>query len=275
MASLARTLRRAQPRLGTYVEVEAAAPADEAGAAIEAAFAGIARVEAEMSFHDPASALSRLNREAWAGPQPVSPWLERVLRAAQALHRDSGGTFDPSVAGHLVAAGLLPPPVGPVPDPAARFDDVVIEPGRVRFRRRLWLDLGGIAKGFAVDVAVLTLRRLGIRTGLVNAGGDLRVFGPEPRTIHRRAADDPGRLEPIGQLASGACATSAGTVSAEGAAPWPVFRAGGARLTRDGSVTVIAPRCLLADGLTKIAALMPAHEAAPILNRYGARRVAS
>lgn len=267
-----RTLRRAQARLGTFVEIEADACGD--AAAIDAAFAAIARVEREMSFHDPASALSRLNRAAWQGPQPVSPWLERVLRTGRRLHRDSGGVFDPSVAGHLVAAGLLPAPDGPEPDPRACFGDVLIEPGRVRFLRRLWLDLGGIAKGFAVDAAVLTLRRLGLRAGIVNAGGDLRVFGPEPRTIHRRDADDPGRGVPIGRLASGACATSGGDFSAGAADLWPVFAPCGARLTRRGSVTVIAPRCILADGLTKVAALMPAKEAARVLDRYGARLVA-
>src|SRR5581483_5100056 len=65
---------------------------------------------------------------------------------------------------------------------------------RVRFRStEVMIDVGGIAKGFAVDRAVAALRDFGIPGGMVNAGGDLRAFGVEPRAVHVRDPRDPGR----------------------------------------------------------------------------------
>ena len=59
--------------------------------------------------------------------------------------------------------------------------------GRVRFERPdVAVDLGGIAKGFAVDRAIEVLRAQGISRALVNAGGDLAAFGPEPHLVHIR-----------------------------------------------------------------------------------------
>ena len=56
----------------------------------------------------------------------------------------------------------------------------------MRYAKRLWLDLGGIAKGYAVDEAVRVLQRQGLRAGIVNAGGDLRCFG-SVETVAKRA----------------------------------------------------------------------------------------
>jgi len=73
----------------------------------------------------------------------------------------------------------------PAPDQVAAFDplgswrDIELgQDNRVRFRRRLCVDLGGIAKGYAVDRALEMLPALGAVQACVNAGGDLAVFGP-------------------------------------------------------------------------------------------------
>src|SRR5215831_4299546 len=104
------SLRRARPLLGTFVEIAAsgAASADMEDA-VEAAFAAVARVHRLMSFHDPGSDVSRLNREAKAGAVAVDPWTFEVLEIAQDLHRRSGGAFDIAVAPLLQYLGLLPP----------------------------------------------------------------------------------------------------------------------------------------------------------------------
>lgn len=270
-------IRRIRPALGTYVEITAevqpAAPL--AKAAVDAAFLAVERVTREMSFHDPTSGLSRLNRSAHREEQAVSPWLMRVLRTARELHRLSGGVFDPAVGARLVRAGLLPEPEGaPAPDLDASYADVLLlGDDRVRFSRPLWLDLGGIAKGFAVDVAVLTLRRFGVRQACVNAGGDLRVFGPEPQPILRRQPGQPSSAVEIGRLSNGACATSAGYFATGGAGDWAIVHPGGGHVQRDESVTVIAPRCLWADALTKVAALMPAAECVPLIRHFHAHLV--
>ena len=80
------------------------------------------------------------------------------------------------------------PPRGETPaaDSAGWRDIELVDGNGVRFARPLRVDLGGIAKGYAVDLAVRTLQELEIDRIAVNAGGDLRIAGLQPRTIHLR-----------------------------------------------------------------------------------------
>src|SRR6266849_3482332 len=99
MATKPDSLRRAQPLLGTLVEIAAAggAPADRE-AAVAAAFAAIARVHRLMSFHAADSDVGRLNREAAMRPIGVHAWPYLVLETAAELPRRSQGAFDIAVA---------------------------------------------------------------------------------------------------------------------------------------------------------------------------------
>jgi thiamine biosynthesis lipoprotein len=266
-------IARCRPLLGTYVEIRVREPRHAcAFLALEHAFAAVEQVQALMGFHDPASDLSRLNRFAHGHPQHVHPWTHRVLRLAARLRRESAGVFDPAVAPRLVENGLLPRPDGaPEPDRHATMLDVeLLEHSRVRFRKPLWLDLGGIAKGFAVDAAVATLRAHGVRTGAVNAGGDLRVFGEESQSVHLRDPAQPARTRPLGALRNGACATSGGYFMEEREGGWATFDPRGGPRRRSGSISVVAPRCAVADALTKIVALAPASLTRVLLRRYRA-----
>ena len=101
-------IRRARPLLGTLVEVRATAPtAAQAKRALHAAFAAVVRVQELMSFHDPASDLSRLNRAAARQAVRVHAWTHLVLRRAQKLHAATGGLFDIATAPALVRGGWL------------------------------------------------------------------------------------------------------------------------------------------------------------------------
>ena len=117
-----------------------------------------------------------MNRDACYKRVRVHPWTWRVLKSAQEFSRNTDGIFDITMAGQLVKWNYLP-------RYGARFGrgswrDIIFEAtGHVRFRRPLLIDFGGIAKGFAVDRAVEILKRNGVMAGIVNAGGDLRVFG--------------------------------------------------------------------------------------------------
>jgi thiamine biosynthesis lipoprotein len=271
-------VERARPLLGTVVSLRVEGPAARIDAAIDAAFAAIAAVQRGMSFHDPDSELSRLNREGARVPQPVGAALWRVLRASLALARASDGRFDPSIGGRLVQWRQLPAPadIGAI-DLAADWRDVELgRDRRVRFRRPLWLDLGGIAKGHAVDRAVAALRAAGMDAGIVNAGGDLRAFGGALETIRVRDPAAPASARPLLQLRNGAVATSAGYFSAatvDGVARTAlVDTRHDASLGEGMSVTVCAPRALWADALTKIV-LADAEAARPLLRRLRAEAV--
>lgn len=266
-------LERARPLLGTVVALRAEGPRACVERGIARAFAAMTLVQQAMSFHDPQSMLSRLNRHACDEAQTVDAQTWRVLRAALALARASAGRFDPTVGGPLVGWGHLPAPAQAKVDPAADWRDVVLGRGRrVRFRRPLWLDLGGIAKGYAVDRAVAALRAAGAHAGVVNAGGDLRAFGDTREVVRVREPSDPTLARPLLQLREGAVATSAGYFSTLAGRSALVDTRAGRSLGHGVSVTVCAPRALWADALTKVV-LADADAAIPLLHRLHAQAV--
>lgn len=272
-------LRRARPLLGTLVEIAIhdQLPRTDAELAIDRAFAAVARVHALMSYHDPQSELSRLNREGCMRAVTVSDETWRVLTAAQQLSTASDGLFDITVAPLLTQAGFLPRQI--VESQACShggWRDVELLPGqKVRFARRVRLDLGGIAKGFAVDQAIESLRDAGVMTGEVNAGGDLRVLGRSKHGVYLRHPGQPTSLLPV-MSHHAAAATSAGYFQHrhhDGRACCPIVHAG-TRTLCDArrSVTVFADQCLIADGLTKILYADP-ERGSSVLERFRARAV--
>lgn len=272
MRSASNRVRRARPSLGTFVEITARGD-DEAKlhSAIDRAFNAITRVDRQMSFHQSASDVSRINREAFQHKVSVDPWTWRVLRAAQKLSCESDGIFDITVARKLMQWKYLPRRYRNVSE--GNWRDIVLEKNcTVRFRQRVIVDLGGIAKGFAVDRAVEALKRAGVPSGVVNAGGDLRGFGLKSELVHLRR---PAPMRPAGaiKLCERALATS-GIYFAQ-------KRCGGAMVNSllDGrscrssrkliSVSVAASACMIADALTKIAFVLR-EKSVPLLAQYHA-----
>ena len=268
---------RARPLLGTLVEIGASGPDPRAvPAAIEAAFAAVARVHALMSYHDPDSDVSRINREAVNRPVTVAAQTWQVLAAATDMARASEGLFDVTIAPTLARFGLLPRHRDcPRAHGAARWPHVDLLPGhRVRLARPLRIDLSGIAKGYAVDRAIDALRQAGMTVGRVNAGGDLRAFGDTAQTLRVRRLDAPTATLPLVNLRNGACATSAAYFSARRHQGQPVCALidplTRAPCNMNRSVTVLAPNCMTADALTKVVHADPLR-ALPVLARFGAR----
>lgn len=268
MPSCSPGIERAKPLLGTRVAVRVHGLATRAAhEAIDAAFAEVAAVHALMSFHEPHSDVSRLNREAHNGRVGVDARTRAVLDRALDISERSAGAFDVTVAPVLVSRGLLPRPDGEDADRAATWRDIVLEAdGSVRFRRSLWIDLGGIAKGYAVDRAMEALKAFGLQRASVNAGGDLAVIGRE----HVRLAPEPYAEEtvPLVEIADGAVASSCGRTGAAHVDPSgrpagssPVF------------ACVMAPSCMDADALTKVV-MMRGPESATVLAAFRAKAAA-
>jgi thiamine biosynthesis lipoprotein len=277
-AARADGLARCRPALGTLVEVALrdALPHEALLAAVEAAFAAVAAVERAMSFHRADSDLARLNAAPAGAILAVDAGLVEVLRFARELHDLSDGVFDPGVAERLVAWEILPRPPSArgAADGATSIRDVEpLDDTHVRVRRPTCLDLGGIAKGYAVDRAIEALQARGIAQADVNAGGDLRVLGA-PRPVHVRLAGEPGGLHLLGELGDGAIATSSAAVAAQddGRAPSALVDARTrARVVDRRSFSVLAGRCIAADGLTKVLAVTGALPAGAA--RWDARAV--
>ena len=166
-------LKRCRPLLGTLVEVTA-----EDGEAIEGAFAAIERVHRLMSTHEPDSEVSRINRFAHLRTVEVHDWTARVLERALYWSRESEGAFDVVRAGKAATDRRLIPTHPDQPAPrAAHWTWLELQGRAVRLHQPASIDLGGIAKGFAVDRALDALRDAGAEFALVNAGGDLAGYG--------------------------------------------------------------------------------------------------
>ena len=237
--------RRAQPWLGTLVDIST----DADQAAISAAFAEVALVHRLMSFHDPASDVSRLNRAGSGEVVAVHAHTWEVLRLAGEFATASQGLFNPACAPRLVEWGSLPYPAGDVPFFQHLQAAFACEEGDfVRKLQPAWIDLGGIAKGYAVDLAVEALKHAGAANGCVNAGGDMRVFGEHRWPVSIRDPQSPQRMHSQLQLHNEALATSASYFSPRSL----VDGRDGALLTLSHSVSVRAPRCVVADAMTKV-----------------------
>jgi thiamine biosynthesis lipoprotein len=251
-----RRVCRLRPAMGTYVALEACADTDaRAAAAIEAAFAAIVRVDARMNPAHPASDLAAIQGAGRGGSVRVDAWTWEVLALAQRLTQLSDGIFDPCL-----------------PDAPGSIDDLRLDaPGLVRSRRAMHIDLGGIAKGFAVDKAVEALLAGGCTDGLVNAGGDLRTFGA-PRPVLVRAPDREAWWLALGNEAL--------AVSDPGAASRPAGHVGYYCRGRvmdapAGPVAVVARSAAIADAMTKIVLLAEPTFARIVLDRVGATDILS
>ena len=239
--------------LGTWVAIEARGPVT----AIEAAFSAIAEVEALLHPDRAGSDLARLREAGLHERTAISPSTYRVLDFARRVFSLSRGVFDPCL-----------------PSRPGRLSDLELAclPGEsgawARCRVPLALDCGGIAKGYAVDRAVEALERAGCESGLVNAGGDLRVFGGVPQTILVRRAD--GRCAAL-ELARGAIAASDrdGDAAPEGHRGY--YRRDGRGCAARRFAAVHAPDAMTADALTKCVLLCEPTRAREIVAALGGR----
>lgn len=192
--------------MGTSMQVQAIGGDEPARrAAIADAFAAIAEVDRLMSNYRSDSELSHLNREAARGPVVVSEPLLRVIEAGRRVSADSHGAFDMTV-GPLVRAWGFHDKTPHIPTsfelatvrPLIDYHGLIVDAPNhtIRFAREgMEIDLGGIAKGFAVEVAANVLRAHGL-TGFVDAGGNQYMLGTPPgKTFWTIGIKDPDAVD--------------------------------------------------------------------------------
>ena len=243
-------IERARPLLGTIASVRAAALTQPF--AIDAAFAAIAEVQTVMSAFEAGSDLTRLHATPVGKPVSLHPLTAEVVAFGLELAKFSDGLFDLAMGGEAAARGSLPQPIHArhaLDDvQGASWRDIDFSDGDIVLRRPLWLDLSGIAKGFAVDQALRALKDAGVPQATVNIGGDLAVFGPGSEIVQLRTTA-PGAAPDI-EISDAAVASSGGAVG------WVATRHfhGSRRDTIDPErfAAVIAPDCMTADALTKV-----------------------
>ncbi len=177
---------RQQSIMGTEVSVTLWAEAPERGTqGFAAVFAELRRIDQTYSPYIETSALSALNREASQAPQPVSDEMFFLLERAAYFSELTEGAFDitfASLGWYYDYRKRVQPSRSETERllPAINYKSVVLdaEAQTVRFaHKNIRIDLGGIAKGYAVDRAASVLRELGFTDATVSAGGDSRILG--------------------------------------------------------------------------------------------------
>src|SRR6266850_3776129 len=163
--------------------------ADSAGTAplARSAFRVFARVDSLMSNWTTTSEVARVNRVAASGPTTVEPEVAQVIGTALAIGEQSEGAFDITVEPLVRAWGFLGGPRRVPSDSEAVAAARLVGARRLHFDpvshslrfdlEGMRIDLGGIAKGHAVDAAADVLRAAGVTDALVNVSGNMRAIG--------------------------------------------------------------------------------------------------
>ena len=265
---------RCKPLLGTFVEISTE-DGEHSLNAIEMAFTAIEQVQSLMGFHDPESELSHMNARSYLEPIHIHSWTAEVLAIAKEIHIESQGIFNCGIGHRLVQAGLLPRHFSLNDQSFGGIEDLLfIEPNLVQSKLPLCLDLGGIAKGYAVDMAVEVLLANDISFGSVNAGGDMRVFGNLTQDIQIRNPSKPHELIQIGKMKMGAIATSSLYFAKRDAdaKSYIVNPLNQEHIEFPESYSVIANECVYADALTKVVSIS-GNTQHPCLSHFSAQAI--
>jgi thiamine biosynthesis lipoprotein len=241
--------------LGTFVAVDAqAATADIAESGIAAAYDAVALVEKLMHPARAGSDLAAIRDGAPGTPLRIHAWTWDVLELSQRMNRLSQGIFDP----------CMPESAGRLPDLELTGSQCVIQ------HVPLCIDLGGIAKGYAVDRAIDALRAAGCDGGLVNAGGDLAVFGAGSHEVFCR--DRRGFATMI-ELRDRALATSEVASESRPVEHRGYYHGANRRPVTSGKVAITAASAAIADALTKCLLPDDRGSSRALLKAFDARRI--
>ena len=266
-SSVSEPVSRTALIMGTLVEITIYdQDQDQANQAVNAAFAEMSRIEQLLSRHVEGSEVSRLSRAD--KPFLVSQETADLIRSGQHIARISNGAFDLTL-GQLKELWAINSEHPYVPTAEERRQalegigpDALQVDGRIVSKRNpaLQLDLGGIAKGYAVDRAVSLLRQRGITSAAVNAGGDISLIGDHQGQPWRIGIQHPRKQGAV--LVSLSVANRAVVTSGDyerffeqdGIRYHHIFDpATGAPARRCQSVSVIAPDAATADALATAA----------------------
>jgi thiamine biosynthesis lipoprotein len=183
--------------MGTYAHIILVTADSASGAPVAAsALASFARVDSLMSNWTTTSEVARINREAGAGTTVIHPEVARVVQASLDVGRETGGAFDITVEPLVRLWGFLGGRKRVPSDEEVRATLLHVGADKLEFnaaRRTLRfadpavrIDLGGIAKGYAVDVVAESLAASGVRDALVDLSGNMMALGTPADADHWR-----------------------------------------------------------------------------------------
>ena len=263
--------------MGTLFRIKLyTADAHQAQVAFRAAFDRVRDLDAILSDYNPDSELNRISQN----PLRISDDLFRVLAASQKLAEDTEGAFDVTL-GPVIRLWREARKNNRLPDSEALREAA----SRCGYRKLhldatnrtanldqpdMQLDVGGIAKGYAADEALAALKRLGIRSALVAASGDLAFSDPPPRQRGWKiGAGSPHRVLELSNTAVSTSGDAEQHVDAAGNRYShiidPRTRMG---LTRGITVTIVAPHGIDADGIATAVSVLGAERGIEFVERH-------
>jgi FAD:protein FMN transferase len=269
--------------MGTRIVVELWADNTAAGQrAIDAVIAEMQRIDRNMSTYKPDSEVSHVNAQAAKAPVKISAELFELLSTALEYSQLTDGAFDITYAsvGFMYDFHARQRPTAKqiaTALPAVNYRHVVLDKSAhtVRFTQPgVRIDLGGIAKGHSVDRCIGILQSLGVKHGLVAAGGDSRIVGDrfgKPWIVGIRHPDDKAKTVAKLPLSDTAMSTSGDYER--------YFDENGRRYhhiidpktgrsaSQVRSATILAPTATRTDGLSKTAFVLGPEAAMKIYNR--------
>jgi len=263
-------VRRLAHTMGTEIQFTVLSEGKETHAVLDAAIGRIEAVNQLMSVHRADSELGQLNETG--DLTSASPHTFNVANIALDIARKTDGALDPTVLplmrywGFVEARSQAPGDrdLGPFLDRVG-YNQMELLPGRrIRCQDGVEVDFGGIAKGYAVDLAARELRARGIRNALVDAGGDICVFGRTDRNlpwkVGIRDPRRPSQLFAVVEIGEEAVATSGGyekfkTIE-DKRMPHLLDPGTGRGAEKAISATILAPTTVEADALATAAFIM-------------------
>lgn len=191
--------------MGTLVEVSIAGNGKEAKSAVQAVFDEFKRIEDLTSFHKP-SEIGKINDLAGTRPVAVSPEVLELVEKSLQMAELTDGAFDPTIGvitniWHFSAGQPRLPSPEEISEQLGKVNwrkiEINKQAGTVFLSEKgMMMDLGGIAKGYALLKSRDVLSRLNIRSALVNAGGDiLAIGGKEPGKPWRVGVQHPRKTD--------------------------------------------------------------------------------
>jgi thiamine biosynthesis lipoprotein len=232
-------IRRMVPVLGTFVRMELRSPRvdpETLGNLVSKAYEVIHSIQKQMSYFEPESDVSQFNRAKTGDWLNVRSNTFQVLKFADTLFRETDGVFN----------------VGLGEDWMSPVYEIDMKHQRIRKTQKGEMDLGGIAKGFAVDEAyriIHTFAETDEVYGSINAGGDLFLFEEHPVMIPVQVGVGEAVHHRMLELKRGAVATSSVNPNVR-------YRKQNQFVIENPmTACVVAPTTMVADALTKVVLL--------------------
>jgi len=235
-------IRRNKPLLGTFVEIAILDDINDSLLITEKMYRKIEKMELIFSYHNKESELYKINQIG----KPIvnlklSPQMAKLLKIAQKFSKLSDGIFDVTAEPYIYNKNI------------GCYKNIFINKNILSTNMPIVMNLGGIAKGFIVDVISQKMLKMGLKNFIINAGGDMYVASEVPQKIFIRDPLDYSKIVNYIEVQNCSIATSTITESAKlaGGMSCAIYRDSNNKPINN-NVTIVAKQCVVADILTKI-----------------------